>query len=196
VTLCIIIFSLTSIAFANTAKYYWKHVTSSKVAYIYTPGTQLNSDYNGSVFYDGLNKWNNTTANFRIYYLYPGASQNVAMISVDSTVWTNNGWGSSVYAWTKLWREDGTPCNNNFMENPNTVCENKYVNLAAIYFNNGFVPNSADERKKVVAHELGHVVALEHTTYLTSSIMKSKLSECSLNPTSYDIGQINSMYHQ
>lgn len=191
---CILSFSFALTASADTFKFRWNNFIGS-TANIQASYDHLSSNYNGSIFSNALSQWNSSAAHFSIA-ASSFSTSTADLYSVDSTTWSNNGWGSTVRAWTQPFSTSGTKCATGpSFSDPDTNCPaGTKVNYAAIYFNEGYVNSDATYRTAVVAHELGHAVGLAHTTYIGAiSIMDNALST-SKTVTSYDVGQVNSTY--
>ncbi|MFF2885509.1 hypothetical protein [Paenibacillus sp. NPDC057967] len=181
----------------SEAAYYgwkWKTISFQGDVVLRVNDDSLNSSYGGSVYTDGLALWTNSGADVMISDS-PDTSADVYFISVASSVWNSNGWGNG-YAWTQPYRDDAVACMTKPIHNIDTLCgTGKLVNYAAIYTNNGNIIASS-KRRALVAHELGHVMGLAHTEYLSAkadSLMTAALAG-GLVPSSYDVQQLNDRY--
>ncbi|MCL6460130.1 MAG: hypothetical protein K6T85_19235, partial [Gorillibacterium sp.] len=99
---CVALFSLTlfaSSAFANTFNFKWS-IISGNLVVVDANADNLNSNWNGTVFNNARTKWNGTSARLLINSVSFSTSK-LDFHSVSLTQWTNNGWGSGLYAWAQ-----------------------------------------------------------------------------------------------
>ncbi|MHA7582389.1 reprolysin-like metallopeptidase [Paenibacillus vandeheii] len=190
---CLSLFLLTffaTSAFADTFNFKWS-IMSGNLVSVAANGDNLNSDWGGTVFTNARTKWNGTSARILVSSSSFSSSK-LDLYSVSSTQWTNNGWGSGLYAWAQPW-SGGSACSANANANPDTKCTT--ADYGAIYINSGNTPASSDLKSAILAHEIGHIVGLAHTTSNTSSLMQgSPNSYFSYTPTTYDVNQFNGKY--
>jgi hypothetical protein len=186
--------SFSSFVNATTYTFNWYSTSATGMAIVNANSDNLSSNYNGTIFTDGRNKWNASSAN---YYIYDVAysDSDVDLRTVAASTWNDNGWGNGE-AWTQLFVGD-TVCNQYPAgSNPETNCANATVTYSQIFTNGGNVSTSSDRRRALIAHELGHVIGLAHTEFLTAkdhSIMTQNLAGGYL-VTSYDVDEVNSKY--
>ncbi len=152
------------------------------------------SSYSGTTFTDGMNLWADKGANV-IMTISPFSSSDVDVSGVSESTWTSNGWGNGM-AWTQPFKTDGTICMPKPISDYTLKCPTgTKVDYAAIYTNNGSIIASS-KRKALIAHELGHVMGLAHTAFITEkakSIMTQSLAG-GLVPSTYDVNEVNSRY--
>lgn len=190
---CAILFTLSFLAsftFANTFNFKWSIVDGNLVT-VAANDDNLNSDWNGTVFTNARTKWNGTSARLLISSTSFSTSK-LDLYSVSATQWADNGWSSGSYAWAQPW-SGSTVCS----PTPNTIPDINCTtaDYGAIYVNSGNTPSDADFKSAILAHEIGHIVGLAHTTSNTSSIMQpSPNSSFSYTPTTYDVNEFNGKY--
>lgn len=193
ISACVGLFTLTflvSSAFADTFNFKWSIIDGNLVT-VAANGDNLNSDWGGTVFTNARTKWNGTSARLLITSTSFSSSK-LDLYSVSSTQWANNGWGSGLYAWAQPW-SGSTICAPTPSSNPDSNCTT--ADYGAIYVNSGNTPTGSDFRSAILAHEIGHIVGLAHTTSNTSSIMQpSPNSYFSYTPTTYDVNEFNGKY--
>lgn len=181
---------LVSLTFANTFNFKWSIIDGNRVT-VAANGDNLDSQWGGSVLTSARDKWNGTTARLLINSA-SFSSSNLDLTSVSSTQWKNNGWGSGLYAWAQPW-SGSTACATTPSSNPDSKCTT--ANYGAIFVNSGNTPTSSSLRAAILAHEIGHIVGLAHTTSETVSIMQPTPNNFfSYSPSTYDINQFNGKY--
>jgi hypothetical protein len=98
-------------------------------------------------------------------------------------------------AWAQPYSSSGA-CVSNPISNPLTNCANATITYGAIYTNGGNISLFDSRRRAVLAHELGHIIGLAHTTLISaqsSSIMTNGLNG-GYDVTSYDVSELNNKY--
>lgn len=188
-SLFLLAFFATS-AFADTFSFKWSIKSGNRVT-VAANGDNLNSNWGGTVFTNARTKWNESSARILVSSVSFSSSK-LDLYSVSSTQWTNNGWGAGLYAWAQPW-SGGSACSSNANVNPDTNCTT--ADYGAIYVNSGNTPSDSNLKSAILAHEIGHIVGLAHTTSNTSSLMQgSPNSYFSYTPTTYDVNQFNGKY--
>jgi len=192
--LCVLtaLFSFASEVKATTFGFEWQTLSGGD-AYMLSSQDNLNSNYNSTIYNNGRAKWNSSVPDAHIVINGTTFSNStVDMYSVSTTTWNNNGWGPYI-AWAQMWN-NGTACNPT--PTSSISCTGAVVDYGAIYFNEGQEPASSTTRSGVIAHEIGHLAGLAHTTTLDPSLMTSYVNDplWRSSPTTYDINQMNSLY--
>jgi Matrixin. len=188
---CIAVFSaFASVAMANTFSFDWTHVSSGFVS-VAASDDYLNSDWNGTVYSNGRGKWNGSSADIYISDT-TFSNSNLDLMGVDEQTWIDNGWSTGLYAWAQPW-DGSSACSDDANDDPGVACDE--ADYGAIYVNEGNTPSGSDFKSAILAHEMGHIVGLAHTTSATSSIMQgSPNSYFSYTVTTYDENELNNKY--
>jgi hypothetical protein len=183
--------ALAVVVFADTFSFQWTHV-SGGVVDVLANDDGLNSDWNGSVYDNGRSKWNGSSAPIWIYDTTFSTSK-VDLVTVSSTQWILNGWNSGLYAFAQP-SYGGTPCSPDPTVDPGIACD--YSDYGAVYINIANTPSDLDLRSAIIAHEIGHLVALRHTSSATPSIMHGSTADTNFRKTvqTYDINELNNKY--
>ncbi|MFD2117762.1 hypothetical protein ACFSTH_16970 [Paenibacillus yanchengensis] len=191
----LISFSLfSSVSQATYFQWKWKTISYQGDVVLRVNGDNLHSSYSGSTFTRGLDLWSNSGANVTIQTA-PIPTSNVDIFGVDKSTWNKNGWGNG-YAWTQPYKDNGLACMASPVSDYTIHCgTGSEVNYAGIFTNDGNIITSS-KRKALIAHELGHVMGLAHTSFITAkstSLMTAGLAG-GLVPSAYDVSEVNSRY--
>ncbi|WP_160644672.1 zinc metalloprotease [Chengkuizengella marina] len=185
--------SFTTVVNASTFSFSWAYKTNGLVDVKASP-EYLSSDYNGTVFDEGIDKWNASKANVIISEVSRTASK-VDLYTVSRSQWNDNGWGSGE-AWAQGF-SGTTPCTTTpVFTNPEDKCANSLINYGAVYTNDSNVSFWKSRREALIAHEIGHIIGLKHTSLISAksdSIMTANL-EGGYDVSSYDEGEVNYKY--
>lgn len=194
--ICILVFILIAFPIqlkADTFSFDWVHINFNLVHVLANSDYLSSNWWNGSVYTNGLSKWNSSAASLYIsdtnYY-----NANLDIVSLSETEWINRGWDKGFVAYAQPW--DGTTrCSLDPFEDPGDNCD--FADKGTIYINLRHYFQSLDERSAIIAHEIGHIVGLAHTSNnTTSSIMQTPVEHdyFSNTPTTYDINEFNNKY--
>lgn len=176
-------------AYADIFNFKWTH-RSGNLVVVAANGQNLNHNYIGS-YDDARRKWNNSSA-LLIVSDTSLPNSNLDMWGVSAAQWRDNGWLPNIVAWAQAF--NGTiQCMRSPDDHPDPRCSQ--ANLGAIYVNNGQNPGDSDFKAAVLAHEIGHIVGIAHTTSSTPSIMQANPNQYfrqTVQP--YDEGEFNNKY--
>lgn len=182
---------ITTISYADTWNITWS-IRDGKNAFLNASQYFLDSDWNNDVFDNARDKWNSSNANLYIGSTNWG-SATLDFYSVSEEQWTKNKWDSDIIAWAQLW-DTPTQCNSNADEEPDVICSS--ADYGAVYVNAAQTPANADYRAGILAHEIGHIIGLKHTSTPHASIMHTGESvHFRIDPTNYDINEVNGKYY-
>ncbi|MDQ0114336.1 matrixin family metalloprotease [Paenibacillus harenae] len=194
-TTCLIVgtISFTVSSNATTFSFEWHAVDSGHVTVKANQGN-LGTAYYGANFQAGLKKWNDSAADITIWSS-GSVESDIDLYSVSGTTWTNNGWGSGE-AWAQPWSETTACATTPVFTDPDDNCAGDIVDYGAVYTNNSNTSTSTTRKQAVIAHEIGHIIGLDHTAFITAkdnSIMTSNLKG-GYEVTDYDVSELNGKY--
>ncbi|GIQ71156.1 hypothetical protein XYCOK13_39800 [Xylanibacillus composti] len=157
----------------------------------------LNSSWNGAIYNDGRWAWNGSAAPVYvsdINYYY----SDLDLVSIDANSWVaDRGWGVNYSAFAQPWNGT-TMCAATPDDHLSAICTGN-VDHGTIYFNGKNDPEynlSTTLKKATIAHEIGHILGLDHSPAGTLSIMAFHVgsNDFSHVPTTYDITDLNNKY--
>jgi peptidoglycan hydrolase-like protein with peptidoglycan-binding domain len=179
----------------NTKGFRWTNTTSiynnKRWVNIYYNGQYLNNNWTTPLT-QAANSWNNS-ANSRTNFIQTNYASSKLQLTAYVT-WP--GWAPPLaYAFATIADTNGA-----WLMNLNTGSYNWNIGsriiAGGIYTNPRWNSNSvlsADNKRKVLVHEMGHIMGLGHTTS-GSSIMWANLQDCTGNPTVHDTTDLANFY--
>ncbi|MCL1789933.1 MAG: peptidoglycan-binding protein [Peptococcaceae bacterium] len=181
---------------SSTKGFRWTNTTSiysnKRWINIYYNGQYLNSNWANQLT-AAANSWNNS-ANSRTNLIQTNYSSSKLQLASYVT-WPK--WAPS----TGIAFANIADTNGAWLINLNTGSSNYNIGsrivAGQIYANPKFDNNtslSADNKRKTLAHEIGHIMGLGHPTTTVSSIMRAIITDCASNPTSHDISDLATFY--
>jgi hypothetical protein len=184
----------------------WYYRTSTNQAYI-----KVNQDYIVQTnfllesYVDSARaRWNNASS--RVYAIHASFSTS----NVDYATPTESYWISRVgedYKYSVIAFADLVNLNGVYLSQSNIASANRDVKYAAIYvspYDTTWDNYTSTHRIKILAHEMGHAFCLGHPDEPSypplvysddDSIMEKYAEDCSLNPTSHDILDLQFKYY-
>jgi hypothetical protein len=171
-------------------EFYWKWETSeTNQAYL-----KCNNDYISGAFEnnysDALSAWN--ASGIQCYAIDHDFSGSKVDFCTPTSTWWQNNMSPYVIGVCYLTNEDGEQLNELTLSQLETC--NNMIRYAGVYLNPDFDDSEAWE-KKILVHEMGHVMGLGHppTSFSPNSIMKQ--GELSYStPQTHDIDDVNAKY--
>lgn len=133
----------------------------------------------GTILQDAANSWNATPTNVAFYKWTPSPTASSPRVHVyEDTVTQDEDW----YAWVY---NQPNPCGAGCAYDQSTML----INVSLMSELSNFA------RTKIIVHEFGHVLGLEHTIYSPSVMREHPTENLTYNtPQSYDTNEINGLY--